>query len=105
MAVPNPFVHAVYVGALAFEDRRRDGSQELYLTHSLDVAQALGPEAATSELTTAVLHDVLEDTDWTRDDLAEAGVQSDVLEAVEILTRRPRRAVTYSHAAVLRNVA
>jgi (p)ppGpp synthase/HD superfamily hydrolase len=88
-AAPNPFVHAVYVAALAFEHRRRDGSHELYLTHVLDVAQALGPDATISELSTAVLHDVLEDTDWTTDDLAEAGVDATVLEAVEVLTRRP----------------
>jgi (p)ppGpp synthase/HD superfamily hydrolase len=90
MAAPNPFVHAVYVAALAFEDRRRDGSYELYLTHVLDVAQALGPEATQTELSTAVLHDVLEDTDWTTDDLAESGVEATVLEAVETLTRRPQ---------------
>ena len=42
-----------------------------------------------TELTTAVLHDVLEDTDWTRDDLAEAGVEVTVLKAIETLTRRP----------------
>jgi (p)ppGpp synthase/HD superfamily hydrolase len=90
MAAPNPFVHAVYVAALAFEDRRRDGSHELYLTHVLDVAQALGPEATQTELSTAVLHDVLEDTDWTTDDLAESGVEATVLEAVETLTRRPQ---------------
>jgi hypothetical protein len=34
-------------------------------------------------------HDVLEDTDWTTDDLAEASVDATVLEAVEALTRRP----------------
>jgi (p)ppGpp synthase/HD superfamily hydrolase len=88
MAAPNPFVHAVYVAALAFQNRRRNGSEELYLTHVLDVAQALGPDATVSELSTAVLHDVLEDTDWTVDDLAESGVEGPVLEAVEVLTRR-----------------
>ena len=31
MAAPKPFVHAVYVAALAFEDGRREGSDELYL--------------------------------------------------------------------------
>lgn len=41
-----------------------------------------------TELSTAVLHDVLEDTDWTIDDLAESGVETTVLEAVETLTRR-----------------
>jgi (p)ppGpp synthase/HD superfamily hydrolase len=89
MAAPNPFVHAVYVAALAFEDRRRDGSHELYLTHVLDVAQALGPEATLMELSTAVLHDVLEDTEWTTDDLAESGVEAMIVEAVETLTRGP----------------
>jgi hypothetical protein len=54
-AAPNPFVHAVYVAALAFEHRRRDGSHELYLTPVLDVAQALGSDATVSELSTAVL--------------------------------------------------
>jgi (p)ppGpp synthase/HD superfamily hydrolase len=88
MAAPNPFVHAVYVSALAFRDGRRDGSDELLLRHALDVAQALGPQATITELSTAVLHDVLEDTDWTRDDLAEAGIENTVMEAVETLTRR-----------------
>ena len=86
MAAPNTFVHSVYVAALAFEDHRRNDPGELYLTHALDVAQALGPDATVSELSTAVLHDVLEDTDWTKDDLAESGVEAAVLEAVETLT-------------------
>lgn len=89
MATPNMFVHSVYIAALAFEDHRRDDPKELYLTHSLDVAQALGPNATALELSTAVLHDVLEDTDWTKDELAESGVEATVLEAVETLTRRP----------------
>jgi (p)ppGpp synthase/HD superfamily hydrolase len=89
MAAPNMFVHAVYVSSLAFDDRRRDGTRELYMTHALDVAQALGSEATMTELSTAVLHDVLEDTDWMIDDLAESGVEGTVLEAVETLTRRP----------------
>jgi (p)ppGpp synthase/HD superfamily hydrolase len=89
MAASTLFVRAVCVAALAFEDSRRDDPSELYLTHSLDVAQALGPDATALELSTAVLHDVLEDTDWTKDDLAESGVESTVLDAVETLTRRP----------------
>jgi (p)ppGpp synthase/HD superfamily hydrolase len=89
MAAANLFIHSVYVAALAFEDHRRDDLSELYLTHSLDVAQALGPNATALELSTAVLHDVLEDTDWTRDDLAESGVEATVIEAVDTLTRRP----------------
>lgn len=89
MAAPNMFVHSVYVAALAFEDHRRDDPGELYLTHALDVAQALGPNATVLELSTADLHDVLEDTGWTKDDLAEAGVEAPVLDAVQTLTRGP----------------
>jgi len=36
----------------------------------------------------AVLHDVLEDTDWSTEDLARRGVDSVVCEVVELLTRR-----------------
>jgi (p)ppGpp synthase/HD superfamily hydrolase len=83
------FVHAVSVAARAFEHHRRDGRHELYLTHALDVAQALGRDATVSELSTAVLHDVLEDTDWTVEDLAGSGVEATVLGAVETVTRGP----------------
>ena len=89
MTATHPFVLAVSVAAQAFEDGRRDQTRELYLTHALDVAQALGPEARASELSAAVLHDVLEDSDWTVDDLAASGVQATVIDAVETLTRRP----------------
>ena len=66
------FVDAVSLAARAFKHHRRDQTGELYLAHALDVAQALGPDATVAELTTAVLHDVLEDTDWTMDDLANS---------------------------------
>jgi (p)ppGpp synthase/HD superfamily hydrolase len=89
MTAPSMFGQAVSVAARAFRHHRRDGTNELYLTHALDVAQALGPDATLLELTTAVLHDVLEDTDWTREDLAGSGVEATVLDAVETLTRKP----------------
>ena len=89
MAGPNVFVAAVSLAARAFEHHRRDQTHELYLTHALDVAQALGPDATMSELSTAVLHDVLEDTEWTMEDLADSAVEGMVLEAVGTLTRRP----------------
>lgn len=87
---PSEFVRAVSLAARAFEHHRRDGTGELHLTHALDVAQALGPDATVPELSTAVLHDVLEDTNWTRDDLEAAGVENTILDAVETLTRRPQ---------------
>ena len=39
-------------------------------------------------MNTAVLHDVVEDTDWSTDDLHNRGVDPLVCEAVEVLTRR-----------------
>ena len=89
MVASNMFVDAVSLAARAFQHDRRDPTGELYLTHALDVAQALGPDATVAELSTAVLHDVVEDTSWTKDDLANSGVEATVLEAVGTLTRGP----------------
>lgn len=36
----------------------------------------------------AILHDILEDTDWTIEDLARRGVDSVVCEVVDVLTRQ-----------------
>lgn len=49
----------------------------------------------------AWLHDVLEDTDVTADDLAEAGIPANVVDAVLALTRRPGE----SYEAYLARVA
>lgn len=37
----------------------------------------------------AVLHDVIEDTDWTLDDLRAEGFDAEVIAAVDALTKRP----------------
>jgi hypothetical protein len=42
---PSMFVDVVSIAAQAFQHHRRDQTGELYLTHALDVAQALGPDA------------------------------------------------------------
>lgn len=41
-----------------------------------------------SEKIVALLHDVVEDTDWTLDALREAGFPAEVVDAVDALTRR-----------------
>jgi (p)ppGpp synthase/HD superfamily hydrolase len=87
MTGSNMFVDAVSLAARAFKHDRREQTGELYLAHALDVARALGPDATVPELSTALLHDLLEDTDWTFDDLADAGVEATVLDAVGTLTR------------------
>ena len=42
------------------------------------------------EMIIAVLHDVLEDSDITADDLKERGFSDEVLMALDCLTHRPR---------------
>ena len=66
---------------------QRDRSGILELAHAVEVASALGEGASADELAAAVLHDVLEDTAWTADDLARAGVPPVVIEAVEHVSR------------------
>ena len=77
---------AVSVAARAHA-QQRDRSGILELAHAVEVASALGENATEDELAAAVLHDVLEDTDWTADDLAAAGVPPVVIEAVEHVSR------------------
>lgn len=57
-----------------------------YIEHPLHVAESMETEAETCA---ALLHDVVEDTDWTFDDLASAGIPSDVIEALKLLTHDP----------------
>jgi (p)ppGpp synthase/HD superfamily hydrolase len=77
---------AVSIAARA-HGRQRDRSEILELAHGVSVASALGDGATEDELAAAVLHDVLEDTDWTAEDLARAGVPRVVVDAVEHVTR------------------
>ena len=62
---------------------RWDGSD--YIDHPVRVSTALLTDAAVA---TALLHDVLEDTNTTAADLEAAGISREVIEAVEALTRR-----------------
>ena len=77
---------AVAIAARAHADRR-DRSGILELVHGVTVASALGDDATEDELAAAVLHDVLEDTPWTTEDLLAAGVPPAVVEAVEHVSR------------------
>jgi (p)ppGpp synthase/HD superfamily hydrolase len=56
-----------------------------YLLHPLRMMLRMDTEAA---MMAAVLHDVVEDTEWTLERLREAGFSEEVLEAVDCLTHR-----------------
>lgn len=57
-----------------------------YIEHPLAVSSAFPPEWW--EYDVALLHDVVEDTDWTLEDLRANGVHSFVVNAVDALTKR-----------------
>jgi (p)ppGpp synthase/HD superfamily hydrolase len=59
-----------------------------YIDHPAAVALQFEPVEQTLEYCAAWLHDVLEDTDILADDLLLAGIYPEVIEVVELLTRR-----------------
>lgn len=63
-----------------------DKAGDPYVLHPLRVMFAVESE---SERIAGVLHDVVEDTHWTLADLEEEGFSSEVVEALDALTRRP----------------
>ncbi len=73
---------------LALEAHRgqKDKVGEPYIRHPIRVAERVDGDDAR---VVALLHDVLEDTGWTPTDLREAGVDDAMMEALELLTRRP----------------
>ena len=71
------------------EQRRKSG--ELYITHPLAVAQIVAEELHldSESIEAALLHDVIEDTDATYDDVAKltSPTVADLVEGVSKLTR------------------
>lgn len=58
-----------------------------YWWHPARVVNILGPQATEDDKLVALLHDVIEDTDITADDLREMGYGPHVVDAVVLLTR------------------
>jgi (p)ppGpp synthase/HD superfamily hydrolase len=77
---------------------QRDPDGQLHVVHCERVVEGVEGE---TEQATALLHDVLEDTDETSQSLRNAGVPEVVVQAVEVLTRRPGE----RYAAYLARVA
>ena len=75
---------AVAIAAQAHRGQK-DKAGAPYLLHPLRLMMRMETEAA---MMAAVLHDVVEDTEWTLERLREAGFSAEVLEAVDCLTRR-----------------
>lgn len=62
-----------------------DKAGACYILHPIRLMMKMKTE---SEMMAAVLHDVVEDTDWAIEMLREQGFSEEVLEAVECLTKR-----------------
>ena len=73
---------AISIAALAHRGQKEKAGAP-YLLHPLRMMLRMKSEAA---MMAAVLHDVVEDTDWTLERLREQGFPEEVLEAVECLT-------------------
>lgn len=67
---------------------QRDKAGVPYVFHPLHVASAVGKDRDC--ILTALLHDVLEDTDYTQEDLKGLGISDQVLEALALLTHDPQ---------------
>lgn len=81
---------------------RRDGITP-YIKHPEMVVEKLGPDSTEDQKSVAWLHDVLEDTDATSEDLLEQGISHDVVTAVEILTKTKNQPYVEYLEAVAQN--
>ena len=62
----------------------KDRGGKAYILHPLSVMMRVESDA---EKIVAVLHDVIEDTDWTFDDLNEEGFSQEIIDALESVTK------------------
>ncbi len=70
------FVKKAHAGAV-------DKSGSPYINHPLTVAESMADEDSTA---LALLHDVIEDTEYTYDDIRALGVSERVVDALQLLT-------------------
>lgn len=80
----NLLAEAIRIASEAFVDKTDKGGQP-YILHCLHVmygVEDLGEEA----MIVAVLHDLLEDTDWTAEMLIERGFSKHTVEMIKMMT-------------------
>ncbi len=75
---------AILIAAQAHSGQR-DKAGAPYILHPLRLMMRMESEDA---MIAAVLHDVVEDSDWTLERLREEGFSEEILQAVDCLTRR-----------------
>lgn len=78
------YLHALEIAIMAHgKTRGKDG--HLYVMHPIRVADMLTDP---KEKIVGLLHDVVEDTNWTLDQLADEGFPKDIIDAVDDVTYR-----------------
>ena len=76
-----------------------------YVFHPISLAERF-EEGQEEETCVALLHDVLEDTDYTVDDIRAAGISEDVIEALLLLNHNPNvEYMDYVHRLSINNIA
>lgn len=76
---------AIALAATVFKDKT-DKAGQPYILHCLRVMNGVGPDPDRQVI--AALHDVVEDTDTTLDDLIKLGFRPRIIIAVDLLTHR-----------------
>ena len=82
---------AIAIAAEAHADQKDRGGAP-YILHPIRLMIQMDSEDA---MITAVLHDVVEDSVWTLDDLRKEGFSNEVLNAVDSLTHRDKEGEDY----------
>lgn len=77
-----------------------DRSGAPYIDHPGRIAERFDPVTHPVEAAAAWLHDVLEDTSITAEELFEAGIRPEVIEVVRLLTRTPEVAADEYYARI-----
>ena len=78
------FIVALEIAADAHSGQK-DKGENAYINHPLKVASMLDSE---EEKVVALLHDVIEDSAYTLEDLREVGIPKHLLEAIDLLTKK-----------------
>ena len=70
--------------ALQAHSGQLDKAGQSYILHPLGIMAKMDTEV---EMVVALLHDVLEDSDYTAESLLQAGIPSNIVDAVQCLTK------------------
>ena len=82
--------HAIAIATEAHKGQKDKYGQE-YLHHPIRVMN-MGRNL--KERIVGILHDVVEDTEWTFEDLEKEGFSAEIIEAVRVSQRPPMKKIT-----------